>query len=93
MLLSCLFIAKSPEPQNALKHLIAAHLPSDIIVGCLDSVFLLVRKDFEAGHLALQSLAAACSSAHVFLTSVEKGQLVSCRISIFCNAISVPAFK
>lgn len=31
--------------------------------------------------------------AHSFLTSVEKGQLVSCRISIFWNAISVPAFE
>lgn len=31
--------------------------------------------------------------AHSFLTSAEKGQSVSCRISIFWNAISVPAFE
>lgn len=65
MLCSChaflLQTALSHKMHQSIK-LVAAHLPSDIIVWCLDSAFLLVRKDLEVGHLASQSLFAAYSS-------------------------------
>lgn len=63
MLLSCFFIANSPESQNASKHEVNCST-SAIRYYCvvLDSAFLLVRKDLEVGHLASQSLFAAYSS-------------------------------
>lgn len=73
----------------------AVHLPSHIIL-CYE----MFRRCSAPGEQRPQDWSfsrAICLlpslPARSFLTSVEKGQMVSCRISIFWNSIPVPAFK